>query len=122
MPTPYHRLPFAFATVGQDFGNALRGLKAGHRITRSAWATGADSQWLALSCDGTRQVPAAGFWSPHNRALAEKLGGNATVLPCITLKTREGAVQMGWTPTQADMLAEDWVVLEGAEASHSGEM
>jgi len=117
MSIPDHRLPTNAVQVCQDFGAALRGLKAGSRATRSAWGGGATQPWLALSCDGTRRVPAAGFWSPHNRALAEKLGGHATVLPCITLKTREGHVQMGWTPTQTDMLAEDWVVLDSVPAS-----
>jgi len=38
-PPPDHRLPVASITVGQDFGEALRGLKAGQRVTRLAGGT-----------------------------------------------------------------------------------
>jgi len=90
-----------------DFGFAVRALKDGQRVARAGWL----DLWLSLSCDGSREVAAANFWSPHNRAHAEAQGGKAAVLPCITLKTGEGSVQMGWTPAQYDLLAEDWVIV-----------
>ncbi|MES2247592.1 MAG: DUF2829 domain-containing protein [Pseudomonadota bacterium] len=94
-----------------DFGDAIRHLKAGRRVARAGW--NGKGMWLALSCDGARQVPAANFWAPPNREWAEQQpNGTAMVLPSITMKTATGEILMGWLASQTDMLAEDWVVIE----------
>lgn len=69
------------------------------------------NMWLSLSCDGTREVQAENFWSPHNAQFARENGGKATVLPAITMKTATGEILMGWLASQTDMLAEDWLVI-----------
>jgi len=92
------------------FGHAIEALKMGKRVARKGW-NGKD-MWLSLSCNGSRDVPAAGFWSPHNKAFAEANGGTATVLPSITMKTADNKILMGWLASQTDMLTEDWVVLD----------
>lgn len=89
-----------------DFGDAIRALKNGKRMARAGW--NGKGMWLALSCNGTREVPAPNFWAPPNRAYAEANGGSAVVLPCITMKTATGEILMGWLASQTDMLAEDW--------------
>lgn len=33
------------------------------------------------------------------------------VLPCITMKTADNAILMGWLASQTDMLAEDWAIV-----------
>ncbi|AOY90546.1 hypothetical protein BKK79_00915 [Cupriavidus sp. USMAA2-4] len=102
-----------------NFGQAIEALKAGLRVARAGW-NGKD-MWLALSCNGTREVPAAAFWAPPNRAYAEANGGKATVLPSITMKTATGEILMGWLASQTDMLAEDWSILDaGAAAALAG--
>ena len=68
--------------------------------------------WLSLSCDGTREVAAENFWSPHNAEHARQIGGKATVLPSITMKTATGEILMGWLASQTDMLADDWCVID----------
>lgn len=97
-------------TSGMTFGDALVMLKAGKKVARAGW--NGKGMWLTLSCAGTREVPAAGFWSPHNRQHAEEQGGHAKVLPSITMKTATGEILMGWLASQTDMLAEDWQVAE----------
>lgn len=100
---------------GLDFGEALRALKAGHRIARAGWY--GKGMWLALSgpLDG-RRIPAESFWSKRNAEYAaQTIDGSANVLPCITMKTAAGDIQMGWLASQADMLAEDWFVIEAAQ-------
>lgn len=94
---------------GLDFGEAIRALKAGHRVARAGW--NGKGMWLALSCNGTRTIPAENFWSPHNAEFARQNGGAATVLPSITMKTATGEILMGWLASQTDMLAEDWEVV-----------
>lgn len=90
------------------FGDAVYLLKRGARIARRGW-NGRD-MWLSFS-PGTPGLPADKFWSPHNRDFAESNGGRADVLPCITMKTADGKILMGWLASQSDMLADDWVVV-----------
>ena len=95
-----------------DFGDAIRALKNGARVCRTGW-NGKD-MWLALSgpIEG-RRIPAGSFWSKHNAEYAaQTVDGSANVLPCITMKTADGSILMGWLASQTDMLAEDWMVIE----------
>ena len=100
------------ATAGPllTFGAAIDALKAGHRVARNGW--NGRGMWLSLSCNETREVSTAGFWSPHNAQFASENGGSAKVQPCITMKNAQGHIQMGWTATQSDMLTEDWQIVE----------
>lgn len=96
---------------GLSFGHALVAMEQGRKVARSGW--NGKGMWLALSCDGTRKVPAGHFWSDHNGKYAyEQPDGCATVLPCITMKTATGEILMGWLASQTDMLAHDWTVVE----------
>lgn len=36
--------------------------------------------------------------------------GRVRILPCYAIKTATGEMQPGWTPTQEDMVAEDWEI------------
>lgn len=79
-------------------------------MARAGW--NGKGMWIALSCDGSREVPAANFWAPANREWAEtQPNGTATVLLSLTMKTATGEIPMGWLASQTDMLAEDWAVL-----------
>ena len=93
-----------------DFGDAIRALKDGKRVAREGW--NGKGMWLALSCPGgPRKVRDDKFWSPHNSQFARDRGGEATVLPSITMKTADDCILMGWLASQTDMLAEDWRVV-----------
>jgi hypothetical protein len=88
-----------------DFGEALRELKKGERVSRAGW--NGKGMWLAYS-PGNKALLAEKFWAGPNREYAESIGGHAEVLPCITMKTATGEVLMGWLASQTDMLADDW--------------
>lgn len=90
------------------FGDALHMLKLGKRVARTGW--NGKGMWLAMS-PGNPGLPADKFWAGPNREYAESIGGQAPVHPCITMKTADGGVLMGWLASQTDMLAEDWMVL-----------
>lgn len=96
---------------GIDFGGALRALKTGARVARAGW--NGKGMWLALS-PGVPALSAEKFWAGPNREYAWANGGQAEVLPCITMKTATGEILMGWLASQSDMLAEDWRVLDAA--------
>lgn len=93
-----------------DFGFAITALKAGKKVARKGW--NGKGMWLAYS-PGAKKLPAESFWAGPNQKYAwEEGGGFATVLPCITMKTADGDILMGWLASQSDMLAEDWVIVE----------
>lgn len=100
---------------GMTFGLALEALKLGHKIARKGW--NGKGMWLSLSADNlggaplVRYVDHDKFWSKNNSDFAFEQGGCAKVLPCITMKTADDCILMGWLASQSDMLSEDWVVL-----------
>lgn len=96
--------------MNMDFGDAIRALKRGEKVARAGW--NGKGMWLSLSCNGTREVAAENFWSPHNAEFARSCpNGTAMVLPSITMKTATGEILMGWLASQTDMLAEDWLIV-----------
>jgi hypothetical protein len=98
-------------TAGLTFGLALEALKRFQKVARAGW--NGKGMWLSLSgpLEG-RAVSHDKFWSAHNAVFAyDQPNSEATVLPCITMKTATGEILMGWLASQTDMLAEDWVVV-----------
>lgn len=91
-----------------DFGEAFRNLKNGLRVARGEWQ---GKRWVALG--GTPVVLEADkFWNRHTRAFAKaQPGETAVVNPYLVEKTAKDAVQMGWAPTQEDILADDWSIV-----------
>lgn len=95
---------------GLSFGQALDALESGSKVAREGW--NGKGMWLSLSCNAGRPVAAENFWSPHNAEHAREMGGTALVLPCVTMKTVRNEIMMGWVPTQTDMFAKDWLLVE----------
>jgi hypothetical protein len=104
-----------------DFGEALRAAKDGKRITREGWDL-VGSKWVAGS------VGSAGLYVwprdllGHNAiyewamALTES-GGDMLrpirVEPFLIMKTVQDTLIYGWSPSQIDMQADDWSIVEG---------
>jgi hypothetical protein len=97
-------------SAGMNIGQAIAAIKAGRRVARAGW-NGKD-MWLSYSPGCPEGLESGSFWSPANRDYAERHGGFAKVLPCITMKTVTGEILMGWLASQTDLLAEDWLVVE----------
>jgi hypothetical protein len=75
-----------------NFGQALEALKEGKRVSRTGW--NGKGMWLCL-------IPA----------------GNAMfkgfdMQDCIGMKTADNNMQPGWLASQADMLADDWGIVD----------
>jgi hypothetical protein len=94
------------SVTGMSFGQALELLKIGQRVARAGW--NGKGMWIALS-PGSLALPAERFWAHQNRKHAEE-HGPTDVLPCITMKTADDSILMGWLASQTDMLADDWCV------------
>jgi hypothetical protein len=83
---------------GTDFSWALYALKGGKKVARSGWNGSGMFLWLC------KHTPDAIFQIDFNHSYP--------VGDYIVIKTAQGTVESGWRPTSADMLAEDWVVVE----------
>ena len=90
------------------FGDALAALKKGQKVARSGW-NGKDQYVVAQA--KTTTTEASKIWNPHNKAHAEKIGGQIDIAPYCTLKTAQDTLAMGWVPSTGDLFAEDWLVL-----------
>lgn len=96
-------------TDGMPFGLAIEAAKKGLKIARKGW-NGKD-MWVSVS-PGCKSFPASSFWNPAAALFAISNGGFADVPPYFIMKTADGKIQMGWLASQADMLADDWYIVE----------
>lgn len=93
-----------------NFSKALEYLKLGERVSRTGW----------LDIDTfVYMVNASEFKYENLRNEAAKhldsdnimnRGKTITVKPHIDMVRSDGAINVGWTPTQADLFAEDWFI------------
>lgn len=88
-----------------DFGDALRALKAGKRVSRAGW--NGKGMWLCLM--PALLVP-PGMVNERTRAFVPA-GVGLDCQPYIVMWTAAQQWQPGWLASQADMLAEDWEVV-----------
>ena len=82
-----------------DFGVALMNLKEGRRVARKGWY--GKGQYLELATDISYTSAAGQIINCEHAAIGNK---------AIAFVGTSG-VQMGWLASQADMLAEDWIIL-----------
>ena len=95
-----------------NFGKALKALKKGKCITREKHDK---SSFIYLN-HGSVAYTENSLETAHIEAIKNELfeignTGTVTRLPNLNMKLVSGETMTGWTPTQADMLAEDWQVV-----------
>ena len=83
-----------------DFGDAIKALKEGKRVSRSGW--NGKEQYIELAesiayINAKGEIINEGHTDIGNKVLA-------------FVGTR--GIQLGWLASQADMLAEDWIIKE----------
>ena len=83
------------------FGDALEALKDGERVARKGW-NGKDMYvFLAHEADFVTDADISAF---------DQMG--VEVGDMLVMKTAQNTFQPGWLASQADMLAEDWYIVE----------
>lgn len=88
-----------------SFGAALLFLKQGLKVAREGW--NGKGMWLVLA-DGTKgETVDMTHGSNYQRAGLESV----CIDPHIDMYTAQGTMQPGWLASQADMLAEDWMLV-----------
>ena len=88
------------STDDMTFGDALEALKHGERVARKGW--NGKNQYVELAC-------CVSYVNRDQLAVNvnHKNIGNKALAFCGT-----SGVQLGWLASQADMLAEDWYIVE----------
>lgn len=105
--SPTHAFEGAYRPCdNMTFGLALEAMKKGCMVARKCWIC--KSIYIQ---DGSRVE------SVHLRADAIKNYCKSRVIqhmninPHIDMKAADGSLVIGWTPSQLDMLADDWVIV-----------
>ena len=83
-----------------DFGEAIKLLKSGKKVARKGW--NGKSQYIQLATGISYKSADGEIVNCEHDAI-----GNKDIAFVGT-----SGVQMGWLASQADMLAEDWVLVE----------
>lgn len=82
-----------------DFGDALRALKQGKKVTRAGW----NGRGMYLFIARPIAFGLLGDCTPEATV--------TTTEPSICMRTAQSTIVVGWLASQTDMLAEDWEVL-----------
>lgn len=82
-----------------SFGRAIEEMKAGRKVARAGW--NGKNQHIELATRISYMTAEGVFVNVEHEAI-----GNKAIAFCGT-----SGVQMGWLASQADMLAEDWMVV-----------
>ncbi|MCY9308728.1 DUF2829 domain-containing protein [Bacillus inaquosorum] len=95
-----------YEEIKQDFGWAIRKLKEGFKVARKGW--NGKGMWIAL-------MPSLYLDKDIINGRTKKHIGEGVDLdsqPYLVMWTASQQWQPGWLASQADMLAEDWVLIE----------
>ena len=88
-------------TDGMNFGLAIEAMKKGERVARKGW-NGKDMYvFLAYEADFVTDADISAF---------DQL--EVEVSDMLIMKTAQNTFQPGWLASQADMLADDWYIVE----------
>ena len=93
------------------FGQAVEALKSGFMVAREGW--NGKGMWLWLKNE--TMVKSEWCQDPHLKWIADNNGGEIYAGGCICLKTAQNTIQSGWNPSQPDVLAVDWVLVNPEE-------
>ncbi len=83
-----------------DFGQAIRLLKDGKKVARQGW--NGKKQYIELATNISFKTAKSKIINAEHDAIGNK---------AIAFVGTSG-VQLGWLASQADMLAEDWIIKE----------
>jgi hypothetical protein len=83
-----------------NFGEAIVLMKEGKRVKREGW--NGKNQYIELATNISYKNPSGEIVNAEHDAIGNK---------AIAFVGTSG-VQLGWLASQADMLAEDWLVVE----------
>lgn len=97
-----------------SFGHAIAAMKLGHKVARRGW--NGKGMWVALTPGSSFN---SDFAKPGHAAKhrADEIDAGVlpdmtiNLLPHIDMRTADGSMNVGWLPSQTDMLADDWQII-----------
>ena len=90
--------------IGMRFGEAIRKLLLGHKLARRGW-NGKD-MFIYLQ-EGSTILP-----ENANNKVLKQMSESIKINPHIDIKSADGSIGIGWTPSQQDIFADDWYIVE----------
>lgn len=100
-------------TINLPFEVALRKLKDGYMVARSGW--NGKSQFVYQTVGNTVSkdfIPKFASLPNSVKEFLEAKGEDVVFNSSLTLYNAAGQMQPGWVPSQGDLTAEDWEVVE----------
>ena len=91
-----------------NFGQTIQYLQEGKLMARKGWNGKNMFIWMKPEFE----IKSEFCKDPILKSLCENNDGSIIGLPTICMKTADNKVMTGWVPTQTDMFAEDWFVVE----------
>ena len=95
-----------------SFAQVIEALKQGKKITRKGWNGKGMYLWLVPKSFVKKD------WC-HDKGLLEAIGDKEGIV-CnahIRMYCADGSITSGWVPSQVDMMADDWMIVEDAPAA-----
>ena len=83
-----------------NIGEAIQALKAGKLVAREGW----NGKNMHLYLEDGHMMPVRGGVYAGSKRIYD---------PVICMFTAKGTHQLGWLASQADLLAEDWQIVDG---------
>lgn len=90
------------------FGQAVESLKFGRKVARKGWYGKDMFLWLKPFA----LVKSEWCKDPKLKEIADKNGGEIEALGTICMKTADDRILTGWLASQADILSNDWYLVE----------
>lgn len=91
------------------FGLAIEAMNKGKKVARKGW--NGKGMFIYIQ-DGTRCDTEDLRCSAVRDYCKSRVIQHVQINPHIDMKAADGSLVIGWTPSQIDMLAEDWIIVE----------
>lgn len=92
-----------------DIGDAVRAMKAGHRVARNGW--NGKGMWIAMVAGVTTVMHKPTPVRPREEGFSASVPSDRVhIEPHVVMKTADNKL-IPWLCSQTDLLAEDWGVL-----------
>lgn len=95
-----------------NFGQAIDLMKKGCKVAREGWNGKGMFIYISGGYEGSKALKTEAIWNEHAKQVSIDNGGKCDFPPYIAMKTADNKIQCGWLANQADMLSEDWVIVE----------
>ncbi len=96
-----------------NFGSAIEAMNNGFMVSRTGWNGKGMFVYKTIGNTVSRDfIPKFASLPDSVKQFLQKKGEDVVFHPSVTMYTAQGDMQPGWLASQADMLAEDWGIVE----------